>query len=150
MCLTGRFAILLAGHPSVLAPVACQPAVPLPAMTTARKRAIGIPDAELHAASARSATGLPVLGFRFSHDRLCPPERFAALRDALPTFEGTSIDSGPGNPYGFPAHAHAVLTDDFVDAAGHPTRRALDRIVAFFNAQLLSGPRDVASAPRPA
>lgn len=137
MCLTGRFAIVLAGHPSVLAPVSCQPATPLPALTHARQRALGITDAELDAAALRSREkGLPVLGFRFSHDGLCPAPRFVAIHEALPSFDATTIDSGPGNRYDIRRTAHAVLTDDFVDEVGHPTRDALRRVVAFFDRQL--------------
>jgi hypothetical protein len=46
------------------------------------------------------------------------------------------IDSSPGNPYGLPRLAHAVLTHDLVDRPGHSTRAALDRVLAFLRERL--------------
>jgi len=78
-----------------------------------------------------------VLGLRFSNDKGCPAERFQTLSTALgQAFEGIEIDSSPGNPYGIPTRAHAVLTVDLVDEPGHPTRAALDRVLAFMNERL--------------
>lgn len=54
-------------------------------------------------------------------------------------FEGIEIDSSPGNPHGIGRMAHSVLTEDLVDESGHPTRHALDRTLAFFDARLKSG-----------
>jgi len=51
-------------------------------------------------------------------------------------FEGIEIDSSPGNPSGIPARAHAVLTVELVDEPGHPTRAALDRVMAFLGERL--------------
>ena len=71
-----------------------------------------------------------MLGLRFSADRGCPAERFATLRRELGGgFEAIEVDSSPANPYGIPGRAHAVLTVDLVDEAGHPTRVALDRVL---------------------
>lgn len=81
-----------------------------------------------------------MLGLRFTHDPLCPAQRFARLRQELGGgFEGIEIDSGPGNPHRIPRHAHSVLTAHLVDEAGHPTRQALDRVIAFFRERLLEG-----------
>jgi hypothetical protein len=80
---------------------------------------------------------LCVLGLRFSADKGSPPERFAALRRELGTaFEGIEIDSSPGNPNGIPQNAHSVLTIELVDQPGHPTREALDRVLAFLAERL--------------
>ena len=46
------------------------------------------------------------------------------------------IDSSKGNPHGIPRAAHSVLTEHFVDEPGHPTRDALDQVLAFFTKQL--------------
>jgi hypothetical protein len=51
-------------------------------------------------------------------------------------FEAIEIDSSPGNPYGIPRRAHSVLTEDLVDTPGHPTRAALDRVMAIFAERL--------------
>jgi hypothetical protein len=81
-----------------------------------------------------------VLGLRFTQDKMSPPERFATLRRELgDAFEAIEIDSSPGNPHGIKARAHSVLTEDLVDTPGHPTRAALDRVMAFFGERLQAG-----------
>lgn len=136
MCFTGGFALAMAVEPAVLAPVVSQPSLPAP--VNARKRAaVGLDDADLAAVEARTRHGLRILGLRFSDDRGCPAERFDRLRRELGEgFEAIEIDSSPGNPYGIPKRAHAVLTIDLVDEPGHPTRAALDRVMAFFGERL--------------
>ena len=85
----------------------------------------------------RVANGCPVLGMRFTHDPLCPAERFETLRRELgPGFEAIEIDSGPGNRHGIKRLAHSVVTEDLVDAEGHPTRAALERVLALFQQRL--------------
>jgi dienelactone hydrolase len=136
MCLTGGFALAMAVDPAVLAPVASQPGLPAP-LTAARRAAVGLDPADLAAVKARTHQGLCVLGLRFSADRGCPAERFQRLRRELgDAFEAIEVDSSPGNPYGIPARAHAVLTVDLVDAPGHPTRAALDRVLEFLGQRL--------------
>jgi dienelactone hydrolase len=136
MCLTGGFALAMAVEPAVWAPVVSQPGMPAP--LTARKRvAVGLDPADLAAVKARTHQGLCVLGLRFSADRGCPAERFATLRRELGDgFEAIEVDSSPGNPYAIPTRAHAVLTVDLVDEPGHPTRAALDRVLAFLDQRL--------------
>jgi dienelactone hydrolase len=136
MCLTGGFALAMAVEPAVLAPVVSQPGLPAP--LTARKRAaVGLDAADLAQVKARTHRGLCVLGLRFSADRGCPAERFQRLRRELGEgFEAIEVDSSPGNPYGIPTRAHAVLTVDLVDAPGHPTRAALDRVLGFLDQRL--------------
>ena len=48
------------------------------------------------------------------------------------------IDSSPGNPHGIRRNAHSVLTLELVDTPGHPTRAALDRVMAFLAERLRS------------
>jgi dienelactone hydrolase len=136
MCFTGGFALAMAVEPAVLAPVLSQPGLPAP--LTARKRAaLALDPADLASVKARTGDGLCVLGLRFSADRGSPPERFATLRRELgDSFEGMEIDSSPGNPHGIKQNAHSVLTVDLVDTPGHPTRAALDRVLAFFAERL--------------
>jgi len=136
MCFTGGFALAMAVEPAVLAPVLSQPGIPAP--VTARKRAaLGLDPADLASVKARTSDGLCVLGLRFSRDKGSPAERFATLRAELgENFEAIEIDSSPGNPHGIPQRAHSVLTEDLVDTPGHPTRAALDRVMAFFAERL--------------
>jgi dienelactone hydrolase len=136
MCVTGGFALAMAVEPAVLAPVASQPGLPAP-VTAAKRAAVGLDPADLTAVKARTQRGLCVLGLRFSADRGCPAERFATLRRELgAAFEAIEVDSSPGNPYGIPTRAHAVLTVDLVDTPGHPTRAALERVLAFLDQRL--------------
>jgi dienelactone hydrolase len=136
MCFTGGYALAMAVEPAVLAPVLSQPGMPAP--LTARKRAaLGLDPADLATVKARTSDGLCVLGLRFSQDKGSPPERFATLRAELgENFEAIEIDSSPGNPHGIPKRAHSVLTEELVDTPGHPTRAALDRVMAFFAGRL--------------
>lgn len=136
MCFTGGFALAMAVEPSVLAPVLSQPALPAP-LTRRGRAALGLDPGDLTVLGHRAQNGLCVLGLRFSDDRGCPAERFQTLRRVLgQAFESIEIDSSPGNAYGIPARAHAVLTVDLVDESGHPTRAALDRVLSFMNERL--------------
>jgi dienelactone hydrolase len=138
MCLTGGYALALMLDPAVTAPVLSQPSCPFP-ITAARRASVDLSADELAIVKRRAAEGTPVIGLRFTHDRACPAERFDFLRRELgDRFEGIEIDSGPGNPHGIRAGAHSVLTVDLVDRAGHPTRAALERVLAFFRERLLS------------
>jgi hypothetical protein len=41
-----------------------------------------------------------------------------------------------GNPWGYKKSAHSVLTQDYVDEIGSPTRKALDDVLGFFASRL--------------
>jgi len=138
MCLTGGFALAMMADESVLAPVLSQPSLPFG--ITGRHRAdLGVSDADLAKAQQRVLDeGLCVLGLKFTHDKLSPPDRFAALRDALGDgFVGVEIDSSPGNAHGLKKVAHSVLTEELVDEPGHPTREALDKVLDLFRTRLV-------------
>jgi len=140
MCFTGGFALPLMMEPAVLAPVLSQPSLPF-AVTRSHGCALGLSDAELDNVKKRTASeGLSVLGLRFTHDKAVPRARFETLRRELgDAFEGVEIDSSPGNPFGIKRGAHSVLTNDFVDEEGHPTREAYERVVSFFKQHLPPG-----------
>lgn len=136
MCFTGNFALGMMVDPAVAAPVMSQPSLPF-GISASHRRALHISDAELRVIQDRVARGDKVLGLRFSHDMACPKARFEHLRQALGEgFEAIEIDSSPGNPYGNSRFAHCVLTVDLVDREGHPTRAALERVLAFFHERL--------------
>ncbi len=137
MCLTGNFALALAADASVDAPVLSQPSLPFPVNARLR-RALHLDPADLAEVRRRAREeDLRVLGLRFSADPACPAARFERLREELgDQFEGVEIDSSRGNPHGNAITAHSVLTRDLVDEAGHPTRAALERVLAFFREQL--------------
>jgi dienelactone hydrolase len=137
MCLTGNFALALMLDQAVMAPVLSQPSLPF-SLTKKHKRDLHVSDAQLQCIKQRIKGGkVKVLGLRFTGDFMCPPERFARLREELGAgFEGIEIDSSPGNPDRIPGMAHSVVTRDLVDVAGHPTHAALQRVLGFFAQQL--------------
>jgi len=136
MCLTGGFALAMMVDATVVAPVLSQPSLPFP-VTRRHRRDLGISDTDLAAVKARVAEGACVMGLRFTGDILVPAARFQRLRDELGDgFIAVEIDSRPGNPHGITPIAHSVLTHHFVDEPGHPTRAALDRVLAFFAERL--------------
>jgi dienelactone hydrolase len=138
MCMTGGFALAMMVDDSVLAPVLSQPSLPFP-VSKRHRRDLGISAADLEVVRERASAGMEVLGLRFTGDIACPPERFERLRQELgDAFLGVEIDSSPGNPHGIRKRAHSVLTDDFVDEPGHPTRDALDQVLGFLRARLLA------------
>lgn len=136
MCLTGNFALALMVDPSVMAPVLSQPSLPF-GLSASHRAAIHLSDADLQVVKQRVKGGCPLLGLRFTHDPLCPRERFDTLRRELGAgFEAIEIDSGPGNPHGIKRLAHSVVTEDLVDEAGHPTHAALERVLELFRTRL--------------
>jgi len=137
MCFTGGFALGMMVDREMLAPVLSQPSQPLGPGRT-RRAAVGISDADLARVKERVADGgACVLGLRFTGDRYVRAERFETLQRELGDgFIAVEIDSGPGNPHGLERSAHSVLTHEFVDEPGHPTRAALDRVLDFLHERL--------------
>lgn len=136
MCLTGGFALAMMVDEEVMAPVLSQPSLPF-AVTPAHARDLAISDEELEAVKKRIDDGACVLGFRFSNDRLAPSVRFERLREELGDgFIAVELDSSPGNPGGFGRTAHSVLTHEFVDEEGHPSRDAFERLISFLDERL--------------
>ena len=132
MCFTGGFALGMMVDDTMLAPVLSQPSLPF-GVTRSRRRAVGVSDADLARVKERAAAGACLMGLRFTHDAAVPEARFDTLRRELgDAFIAVEIDSSKGNPHGIPRGAHSVLTQHLVDEPGHPTREALDRVLAFF------------------
>lgn len=148
MCFTGNFALSLVLDAPTLAPVVCQPSLPLdsPAST-------GMSDAELAAIGSRlNEQDLNVLALRFEGDKWCTAQRFAAFRQALgERFDEKVLPDACANPAPPPffrhvvACAHSVVTAHLVDQQGHPTMRAKDQIIAFLRQRLLMLKPDSAS-----
>jgi dienelactone hydrolase len=136
MCFTGGYALAMMVDERMLAPVLSQPALPAP-LGSRRRAAVGLSDADLARVRERAAGGVCVLGLRFTADRAVPAERFETLRRELgDAFTAIEIDSSPSNRYGIPRNAHSVLTVHLTDEPGHPTREALDRVLAFLAERL--------------
>ncbi len=138
MCFTGKLALTTCLEPCVRAGVASQPSHPA-TLSTGHARSTGMMPEELAQLRARALDGeVRVLGLRFTGDLLSPGGRFATLRSCLgDKFEGIEIDSRRGNAFGIPARAHSVLTEDLVDAPGHPTQLALTRTLDFLRECLM-------------
>lgn len=126
MCLTGNFAISLMADDSVLATVASQPAMPI-----AQPNAIHMSAEEVEQIKERIDVTAPIKAYRFEKDPLSDARKFQCLHDALNTEGHNRIDLQV-----LPGKGHSVLTLDFVDEIGHPTRAALDDILAYFSTQL--------------
>jgi len=137
MCMTGNFALTMALDREMMAPVLGQPSLPFPLTKKLRGQVHAAPETLVQVRARVKDEGLKVLGLRFTHDPICRKERFDRLRTELGDgFEAVEIDSGPGNAHRIKRVAHSVVTTDFVDRDGHPTRAALDRVLAFFRERL--------------
>jgi dienelactone hydrolase len=152
MCFTGNFALAMMTEPAVVAPVLSQPSLPLPMGPGKAKRgaAIGVSPAELRCARQRlEDEDLTMLGLRFEGDSYVPPERFAALREALgPRFEGIELNPKDAAPNKLMAMAHSVLTihlkDDDPDG---PTKQVEQRVIAFFKERTAPQERAAVATP---
>jgi dienelactone hydrolase len=139
MCLSGNFALALMMDDWMLAPVLSQPSLPV-AMSQSGRASLHMSPEQLAAAKKHcQQDGARILAMRFTKDPMCPGERFETLRREFgEAFEGIEIDSSRGNPHGIRRLAHSVVTEDLVDEAGHPTQRALHRVISFLKEQLQS------------
>jgi dienelactone hydrolase len=126
MCLTGNFAISLMGDDSVLAAVSSQPSMPL-----VKASQLHMSAADITAIRQRIDATAPMHAYRFDGDPMCNAAKFRAIDEAFNDEGITRVVT-----HTLPGKGHSVLTLDFVDAAGHPTRAALDEILAYFAAQL--------------
>ncbi|MFI0827814.1 dienelactone hydrolase family protein [Streptomyces roseolus] len=144
LCFTGNFALAMTLEPAVVAPVVNHPSLPLDEPGGLE---LGEEDAVAVAERVRR-DGLKVLAYRFEGDRWCTGRRFAAYRALLgEAFDGRVLPAEAANPDPPPFFrevvgcAHSVVTAHLVDAAGHPTVRARDEIIAFL-AERLSPPAE--------
>jgi hypothetical protein len=126
MCLTGNFAIKLIGDDSVLAAVASQPAMPF-----FKQGALHMsPDEIIQSRNALEIKG-PMRVLRFENDPLCTGEKSNCIHRNFNDDGTTRIEE-----ITLPGKGHSVLTLDFVDEAGHPTREALNNVIQYFDARL--------------
>jgi dienelactone hydrolase len=146
MCFTGNFALTMMLERSMLAPVLCQPSLPLddPA-------GLEISPDELAAVRQRlERDDLTAMAYRFEGDRFCKAQRFAAYSEALgDRFIARVLPDAAANPDTPPffdqvvASPHSVVTAHLIDEAGQPTIAARDEILSFFACRLTGDePRD--------
>lgn len=140
MCFTGNFALSMMLESSMLAPVLCQPSLPLD-----EPGGLEISDVELAQVRSRlERDQLSVLAYRFEGDRFCQAARFAAYEKALgERFDGRVLPDTAaqleGQPPFFAEHVvcpHSVVTVNLIDEVGQPTRIACDEILAFLSRRL--------------
>ncbi len=139
MCFTGNFALSMMLEPALLAPVVCQPSLPL-----GDPAALHMAPDDLTRVRARlEHEDLSVLAYRFAGDRYCTAQRFAAYSKVLgPRFEAHVLPDDAANPSPPPFFAdvigcpHSVLTAHLVDRKGEPTREARDEVLAFLARRL--------------
>jgi dienelactone hydrolase len=135
MCLTGNLVIPLMLEPSVLAPIACQPAVPF-AFNTSLSCSLGVSHRDLSMAAQRSKS-VTLYGYRFATDRICPAQRFQTLAKTMGSgFVGITIPTGPDSPFHIKNSSHAVFTEAFVDDPNHPTYQELHKVLDRFKSIL--------------
>jgi len=119
------------GRRVVMAPVLSQPSLPFP-LTRAQREACTSPMPSWSSSSGapgRCEGPRPAL-----HRRPLVPEgplRSAPSR-ARRRVRGDRDRLSWRNPHDISSMAHSVVTVDLVDREGHPTRRALDRVLSFF------------------
>lgn len=125
MCLTGNFAISLIAVDGVAAAVASQPSLPI-----LNQAALHMAPDDIAASRAALDAKGPMLALRFANDPLCRASKFDAITRTF------NDDAQRVELITLPGRGHAVLTADFVDKTGHPTRAALDRVLAYLDARL--------------
>jgi dienelactone hydrolase len=144
MCFTGNFALTMMLEPAVLAPVVCQPSLPLD-----KADGIAISPDDLTAVKQRlDRDQLTVMAYRFDGDRFCKAERFAAYAAALgDRFVARVLPDSAAQREGLTpffqhvvASPHSVVTAHLIDEAGQPTLAARDEILAFFAMRLRAQP----------
>ena len=140
MCLTGNFAISLMADDSVLAAVASQPAMPI-----GKQSALHMSDEDVAAVKSGIDRKAPMQAYRFEGDPMCTAAKFASIESAFNDGTTTRVEL-----HSLPGKQHSVLTLDFVDEIGHPTRDALDNILSYFQQQLAHADPDSPGQPAPA
>ena len=126
MCLTGNFAISLMAEESVLAGFASQPSLPI-----RTQNALHISDQDVETIKTKLDKVGPMHCGRFEGDKFCAAQKFDLINRKFNTdgVERIKLHELPGK-------GHAILTLDFVDEEGHPTRKALKAVMDYFDKQL--------------
>jgi dienelactone hydrolase len=132
MCFTGNFALAMMTEPAVTAPVLSQPSLPLPLGSKNRAAGMGVSDAEIACAKRRfSEENLSMIGLRFFGDGFVSDARFDTYKKTFgDKFEAIELDAKDAAPAPMPPHS--VLTLHLDDRPGTPTKRAEERVIAFF------------------
>jgi dienelactone hydrolase len=126
MCLTGAFPLPLLSDDRVIAPVLCQPTIPINLFSKfglfTDKQALGVDSRDLARAKERN---VPILGLRYTGDWKCPSKRFERLAREFST-SFFRMDLGGSH--------HSTIGLDYC-------RVAFEEVNAFLNQQLRSEPK---------
>ena len=125
MCLTGNFAISLMADDAVLGGVASQPSLAIrdnESLHMTEQEVIDVREAIDQKGHA--------LAYRFEGDPLCTATKFESYKKRFnDDAERVKLTTLPGK-------GHSVLTLDFVNEVGNPTRTALDDVLSYFRKRL--------------
>ncbi len=125
MCLTGNFAISLIADDAVLAAYASQPSLPFHS-----GGGLHLSEDEIVQVRDKLDKVGPMMCARFKHDPLCRNSKFEKLEETFNKDKlRIQLDVVPGV-------GHSILTLDFVDKEGHPTREVLERVIQYFDRTL--------------
>jgi len=126
MCLTGNFAISLMANEDVLAGFASQPS-----MAILSQKSLHMSSTDISKIKNNIDTVGAMHCGSFEKDKLCSYKKIQLL-------DKTFNDNGNKRIifHQLPGKGHSVLTLDFVDEEGHPTRKTLDTIFGYFDEQL--------------
>ena len=132
MCFTGGFALAMMTEPWSWRRCCRNPRCRLPAGSKKRAAGIDASPAEIACARERFAKeDLHMIGLRFIGDAAVPDARFDTYkREFGDKFEAIELDAKDAGPGGM--GPHSVLTINLVDRPGTPTKKAEERVIAFF------------------
>lgn len=125
MCLTGNFAISLMADDAVLAGYASQPSLPV-----LKQKSLHLSEAEVEKIKTRLDEFGPMHCARFEKDPLCRASKFDSYERTFNRGRERIIF------HTLPGRGHSILTLDFVDASGHPTKKVLDEVMDYFDRSL--------------
>jgi len=126
MCLTGNFAFSLIADDSVLAAVASQPSLPI-----GKHDDLHMSDKQINTVRDRLKEIGPMKMLRFEEDWMCSSKKQKAIDKVFNCDNQVLVEK-----HIIPGKGHAVLTQDFVDKEGHPTKAAFDSMMSYFKKQL--------------
>lgn len=141
MCLTGAFPIALLSEDVVVAPVVCQPSLPIFHCFEYRKADLGLCPEDIAHAQERmeKEEDLEILGFRFELDSISPMQRFCTLEEAFGDRflnRQVTVAEYVGDDYELDEDAHSVLTEEWGDSTSHPSYRRFWEMLEFFRTKL--------------
>jgi len=126
MCLTGNFAISLMASDSVLAGFSSQPSLPL-----TKQSALHISKQDITTIKEKLDTVGAMHCGRFESDKICSAKKFDVINKTFNTDNKKRIIL-----HQLPGKGHSILTLDFVNDNGHPTKQVFDTVLDYFDEQL--------------